>query len=137
MLRSPRVCPARRTAPAVLLAAALGTVLAQAPAAAAPPAPDATLLDNVCVLDDGSRLSIGVPTGAVAFVLEDGRATGEKVLLVGIDEAAYADDGSLLRERHRSYGERAGLGDAFSCFGRYSTEPGVTVFFDARAVRLP
>ncbi|MDP9496587.1 MAG: hypothetical protein M3P46_02790 [Actinomycetota bacterium] len=132
MLRS------RRSAPTVLLAAALGAGLASAPAAsAAPPPPDATLLDNVCVLADGRSVSLSVPTGSVAFVLDDGRTTGEKVLFVGIDSAAYADDGSLLWERSRAYGERAGQGEAFSCFGRYSIEPGVTAFFDARAVRLP
>ena len=53
-----------------------------------------------------------IAQGAVAFVLDDsGAPTGEKLFLRSIDAAAFTDDGTLVEEFHKTYGNRTGHGD--------------------------
>lgn len=77
-----------------------------------------------------------IAQGAVAFVLDDsGAPTGEKLFLRSIDAAAFTDDGTLVEEFHKTYGNRAGHGDPIFCSGSFVASPGVTVFFDALVTR--
>ena len=77
-----------------------------------------------------------IAQGAVAFVLDDsGAPTGEKLFLRSIDAAAFTDDGTLVEEFHKTYGNRTGHGDPIFCSGSFAASPGVTVFFDALVTR--
>jgi hypothetical protein len=89
-----------------------------------------------CQDESGTFFLEVIPQGAVAFVLADsGEPTGEILFLVSVDAAAFTDEGVLVGEFHKTYGQRTGHGDPIFCSGSFVEEPGVTVFFDVLVTR--
>ena len=115
-------------------AIALGVGLAGfATAAEAVPSPERKDVFTVgCPDGEGGFVDVSViPIGAIAFELdEDGEPTGEKFFLRSIDVAVFSDAGALLFEFHKTWGNRAGHGEPFSCSGSVVEEPGTITFFD-------
>ena len=119
----------------VAAAAVLGLGLMAAGAAPANAAPSAQLKGSItagCFIDGETVFVDVIPLGAVAFVLdEQGEPTGDKFFLVSLDSAAFTDEGQLVDEFNKTYGQRRGQGERFFCSGSFVPVPGITVFFDA------
>ena len=125
----------RRVCTSVLVALALA--LLGSTTAQAVPSPEIKPVITVGCQDEQGTFSADViAQGAVAFVLDaNGEPTGEKLFVRSIDAAAFNDEGTLLGEFHKTYGQRSGHGDPIFCSGSFVEEPGVTVFFDVLVTR--
>ena len=125
----------RRVCISILAALAL-TWFGSTPAQAVPSPEIKPVITAGCQDEQGTFSVDVIAQGAVAFVLDaSGEPTGEKLYVLSLDAAAFTDEGTLLAELHKTYGERHGHGDAIFCSGSFVEEPGVTVFFDVLVTR--
>ena len=125
----------RRVCISILVALAL-TWFGSTPAQAVPSPEIKPVITAGCQDEQGTFPVDVITQGAVAFVLDaSGEPTGEKLFVLSIDAAAFTDEGTLVGEFHKTYGERRGHGDPIFCSGSFVEQPGVTVFFDVLLTR--
>ena len=126
----------RRVCASILVALAL-VGLGSTPAQAVPSLEIKPVVTLGCEDEQGGDFSVDViGQGAIAFVLDaSGEPTGEKLFLLSIDATAVTDDGTLVGEFSKTYGQRRGHGEPISCSGSFVEEPGVTISFDALVTR--
>jgi hypothetical protein len=125
----------RRVCASVLVALAL-VGLGSPPAQAVPNLEIKPVITAGCQDEQGTFSVDVISQGAVAFVLDaGGEPTGEKLFTRSIDAAAFTDEGTLVGEFHKTYGQRRGHGEPIFCSGSFVEEPGVTVFFDVLLTR--
>ena len=125
----------RRVCASILVALAL-VGLGSAPAQAVPSLEIKPVITAGCEDEQGTFSVDVIAQGAVAFVLDaSGEPTGEKLFTLSIDAAAFTDEGTLVGEFHKTYGQRRGHGEPIFCSGSFVEEPGVTVFFDVLVTR--
>ena len=117
----------RRAGLAALLALGLAGVGTAAHAAPDPPI-------TIGCGEGGDTFQVA-PRGSIGFVLDDeGNPTGEKLFLVQIDAAFFLDDGGLVGEYHKTYGNRYGHGERIFCTGS-DPEEGGTIFYELLVTR--
>jgi hypothetical protein len=120
---------------AIIVALAVSAV-GPAPAQAVPSPQVKPVITAGCQDEGGTFFVDVIAQGAIAFVLDStGAPSGDKLFVLSIDAAAFTEDGTLVGEFHKTYGNRTGHGDPIFCSGSFSEEPGVTVFFDVLVTR--
>jgi hypothetical protein len=127
----------RRVCASILVALAL-VGLGSTPAQGVPSPEVMPVITATCEDEQGADFSVDVVTtpGAIVFVLDaSGEPTGEKLFLLSIDAEAFSDDGTLVGEFSKTYGQRRGHGEPISCSGSFVEEDGVTVFFEVVVTR--
>ncbi len=117
-----------------LTAALTLSLLGLGTAAHAAPPPDHEVVAVVGCADESGTVEV-LLRGGVGFVLdESGEPTGEKLFPVQVDFAVFSDEGVLLEEFHKTYGNRTGHGDPIFCTGTVDLGD-ATGFFDAQVTR--